>query len=50
MRSAKRANVIRDVIEAFECGRLVPSFHALEQMVARDIQMSDIEELLYRAR
>ena len=45
----KRPNVIADVITAAENGLLVPTFHAEKQMKARDVQMSDIEEMLYRA-
>ncbi|WP_374079875.1 DUF4258 domain-containing protein [Bdellovibrio bacteriovorus] len=46
----KRSNVIQEVIEALESGQLIPSSHAQEQMQKRDIQMSDIEEMIYRAR
>jgi hypothetical protein len=45
----KRPDVIHAVIKAFEKGRLIPSFHAEKQMQARYIQMSDIEEMIYRA-
>lgn len=50
MSIAKRANVIQDVIKASEAGTLVPTFHAEKQMETRDVQMSDIEEMLYRAQ
>ncbi|MEN0060401.1 MAG: DUF4258 domain-containing protein [Bdellovibrio sp.] len=50
MSTAKRANVIQDVIKASESGNLVPSFHAEQQMEKRDVQISDIEEMLYRAQ
>jgi len=50
MSIGKRPNVIQDVIAAFETGSLVLSFHAEQQMQARDVQMSDIEEMIYRAR
>lgn len=46
----KRPNVIQDVIAAFEKGYLIPSLHAEKQMQARDVQMSDIEEMIYRAQ
>lgn len=46
----KRPNVIQDVIAAIEAGLLIPSSHAQEQMAKRDIQMSDIEEAIYRAQ
>lgn len=49
MSIVKRLNVIQDVIEALEAGNLVPSSHAQEQMKKRDVQMSDVEEMLYRA-
>ena len=45
----KRPNVIVDVITAAENGLLVPTFHAEKQMQLRDVQMSDIEKMLYRA-
>lgn len=45
----KNPSVIQKVIEASEKGCLIPSFHAEKQMNARDVQMSDIEEILYRA-
>lgn len=45
----QRGNVIQDVISASETGRLIPSYHALEQMSARNITFSDIEEMIYRA-
>lgn len=50
MSIGKRPNVIQDVIKAFESGNLVPSNHAQDQMVARDVQMSDVEEMIYRAQ
>lgn len=46
----KRPNVIATVITAAENGLLVPTRHAEKQMKARDVQMSDIEEMLYRAQ
>lgn len=46
----KRTNVIQDVIKALEGGNLIPSNHAQEQMEKRDVQMSDVEEMLYRAQ
>lgn len=46
----KRPNVIADVIAAAENGLLVPTGHAEKQMEIRDVQMSDIEEMLYRAQ
>lgn len=49
MTIGKRPNVLQDVIAAFEEGRLIPTFHAEKQMATRDVQMSDIEEMIYRA-
>lgn len=49
MSIGKRPTVLQDVKEALESGRLVPSNHAQEQMVVRDVQMSDVEEMIYRA-
>ncbi len=46
----KRVNVIQDVIKALESGNLVPSNHAQEQMERRNVQMSDVEEMIYRAQ
>lgn len=46
----KRSNVIPAVIAAFEKGLLIPSFHATEQMQIRDVQFSDIEEMIYRSQ
>lgn len=45
----KRHDVIRDVIKSYEGGLFITSVHAAEQMVARDVQLSDIEEMIYRA-
>lgn len=49
MSISKRPDVVQKVIVALESGLLIPSFHAQEQMMARDVQMSDIEEMIYRA-
>lgn len=46
----KRPNVIEAVIAAHENGRLIPSTHASEQMANRDVQMSDIEEMIHNAQ
>lgn len=46
----KKESVLLDVIKAVEDGQLIPSKHALEQMKARDIDFSDIEEVVYRAQ
>lgn len=46
----KRPNVIADAIVAAENGLLLPSTHAERQMAIRDVQMSDIEEMLFRAQ
>lgn len=46
----KRPNVLAAVIAAHEKGQLIPSTHASEQMANRDVQMSDIEEMIYRAQ
>jgi hypothetical protein len=46
---SKNLKVIENVINAFEKGSLIPSFHAQQQMETRDVQMSDIEEMIYRA-
>ncbi len=45
----KRSNVIEEVIKALEEGRLIPTTHAQDQMKNRDIQISDVEEALYRS-
>lgn len=37
------------MIEAYHKGFLIPSTHALEQMAHRDVQMSDIEEMIFQA-
>ncbi len=50
MSIGKRPNVIHDVITALESGSLIPTVHAQEQMDKRDVQMSDIEEMVYCAR
>ena len=49
MSIGKRPNVIKDVILAYESGNLIPTAHAQEQMIKRDVQMSDIEEMVYSA-
>ncbi|HXH76858.1 MAG TPA: DUF4258 domain-containing protein [Bacteriovoracaceae bacterium] len=46
----KKETVLQDLITATEAGQLIPSKHALEQMKARDIDLSDIEEAVYRAK
>jgi hypothetical protein len=50
MSIGKRPNVIQEVINASEKGLLILSLHAEKQMLARNIQMSDVEEMLYRAQ
>jgi nitroreductase len=45
----KKSTVLQDLITAMEAGQLIPSKHALEQMKARDLDLSDIEEAAYRA-
>ena len=45
----KEEGVLQDVLNAVEKGFLIPSAHALEQMKDRDIDFSDIEEMVYRA-
>lgn len=45
----KKETVLQDVIAAVESGLLISSKHALEQMRARDIDFSDIEEVVHRA-
>ena len=49
MSIGKRPNVIQDVMTAFEYGNLIPTAHAQEQMDKRDVQMSDIEEMINNA-
>ncbi|MEQ1663819.1 MAG: DUF4258 domain-containing protein [Bdellovibrionales bacterium] len=44
----KCENVIAEVIKALEEGNLIPTTHAQKQMKDRDIQLSDLEEALYR--
>lgn len=46
----KRPNVLEEVRQATLIGRLIPSPHAQQQMEKRNIQMSDIEEAISRAR
>lgn len=46
----KEENVLVDVIKAVVAGKLTPSMHALEQMKARDIDFSDIEEAIFQAK
>ncbi|MEY4616374.1 MAG: hypothetical protein RJB66_1334 [Pseudomonadota bacterium] len=46
----KRPNVLEEVRRATLIGRLIPSPHAQQQMAKRDIQMSDIEEAISRAK
>ncbi len=50
MVTPKRPRVLLDVITAVEAGLLIPSLHATEQMLVRDIQMSDVEEMIYQAQ
>lgn len=45
----KRSNVLQEVIAALESGFLIPSNHAQKQMDVRNVQLSDIEEMLYCA-
>ncbi|HAZ11494.1 MAG: hypothetical protein A2X86_10950 [Bdellovibrionales bacterium GWA2_49_15] len=45
----KKVTVIQDVITALEGGALIPSKHALLQMKERNIDLSDVEEAVYRA-
>jgi len=44
----KEDNIIQRVLKALESGNLLLSFHAMEQMSAREIKFSDISEALYR--
>ncbi len=45
----KKETVLLDLIFATEAGLLTPSVHAIEQMKARNIDFSDIEEAVYTA-
>lgn len=46
----KKETVLIDVVNAVNEGKLIPSKHALEQMAERSIDLSDIEEAVFRAR
>ena len=46
----KSQSVIQDCIKAHTLGVLMLSTHAQEQMKAREIDLSDIEEALYQAQ
>ncbi len=48
MITRKEDNILQIVLEALESGNLLLSFHAMEQMSAREIKFSDISEALYR--
>jgi hypothetical protein len=48
MSVGKEENVIQNVLQALECGQLLLSFHAMEQMNAREVKFSDISEAIYR--
>ena len=48
MMTSKEDNILQIVLEALESGNLLLSFHAMEQMSAREIKFSDISEALYR--
>ena len=45
---SKEDNIIQRVLEALESGNLLLSFHAMEQMSAREIKFSDVSEAIYR--
>jgi len=50
MEAKKEENILIKVLEALEAGNLVPTFHALEQMEAREITFSDVKEALYQGQ
>lgn len=48
MAVGKEENVIYKVLQALESGQLLLSFHAMEQMNAREVKFSDVSEAIYR--
>ena len=46
MRPTQRPNIIEDLTRALVTGRLIPTTHAQQRMVERNITMSDIEEAI----
>lgn len=45
----KSKTLLVDLINALECGQFVISLHALSRMRERNIDFSDIEEVIFRA-
>lgn len=50
MQSPKKENILQTVLEALESGNLIFSFHALEQMEAREVVISDVKEAIYQGQ
>ncbi len=50
MKKQKKENVLQTVLEALEAGNLIFSFHAMEQMGAREVIYSDVQEALYNGQ
>lgn len=50
MKVEKKENILLIVLKALEAGNLTLSFHAIEQMEAREIVFSDVKEALYQGK
>jgi len=50
MEVEKIENILQTVLEALESGNLILSFHATEQMEAREVTFSDVKEALYQGQ
>jgi len=50
MEAEKKENILPTVLAALESGNLIISFHAIEQMEAREIVFSDVKEALYQGQ
>lgn len=50
MQAEKKENVLQTVLAALESGNLIISFHAMEQMEARDVVFFDVKEALYQGQ
>jgi hypothetical protein len=50
MEAEKEENVLVRVLEALENGNLILSFHAMEQMQAREVTFFEVKEALYQGQ
>lgn len=50
MEAEKEENVLVRVLEAVESGNIILSFHAMEQMEAREVTFFDVKEALYQGQ